>query len=135
MDRTFQWHERYSVGVQQFDADHRHLLDLAHELVNERLNGPLPALPGEVLDDLITCAREHFAHEERLLGATDYPQLDAHRREHRRLMEEIEDYRAALSTGKVQPGDVARYVADWIFHHMDEEDRKYREHLNGRGYR
>lgn len=133
--RQFQWSERYSVGVQQFDADHRHLLQLAHELVNARLNGPLPTPPGDVLDDLIACAQEHFAHEERLLAATAYPHLEHHRREHRRLLTEIEAYQADFSAGRVAAEDVARFVADWIFVHMTEEDQHYREHLNGRGYR
>ena len=133
--RRFQWSERYSVGVQQFDADHRHLLELAHELVDARLNGPLPTPAGDVLTDLIACAEEHFAHEERLLAATGYPHLEHHRREHRRLLMEIEAYRDDFSAGKVAAEDVASFVADWIFVHMTEEDQHYREHLNGRGYR
>ncbi len=135
MSDRFRWNERYSVGVQQFDADHRRMLEIAHELVNDTLRGPLPAPAGEVLDDLIACAREHFAHEEHLLRATDYPHLVEHQREHRRLLEEIEDYRSDFSASKVTADDVARFVADWMFTHIEQEDRKYRDHLNARGYR
>lgn len=135
MKNLFEWSERYSVGVQQFDADHRRLLELAHRMVNETLHGPLPVPAGDVLVDLIECAEEHFAHEEYLLRTTDYPDLEAHQREHRRLLEEIQDYRREFTQGKVPADDVARFVADWIFAHIEEEDRKYSAHLNDRGFR
>jgi hemerythrin-like metal-binding protein len=135
MSDLFLWSERYSVGVQQFDADHRRLLELAHQMVTVTLRGPLPADPGDVLNELIICAEEHFGHEEHLLRATDYPRLHEHRREHQRLLEEIQDHKAAFADGKVSADDVARFVADWIFVHIDQEDRKYRAHLNERGYR
>ena len=135
MSDIFLWSDRYSVGVQQFDSDHRRLLELAHKMVDEHLHGPLPIPKGDVLNDLIECAEQHFAHEERLLRSTDYPQLEEHQREHQRLLQEIVHYQDDFTAGKVSADDVARFVADWIFVHIEQEDRKYREHLNDRGYR
>ena len=135
MDVRFLWQERHSVGVQQFDSDHRRLLELAHTMVNKTLAGPLPVLPGDVLNDLIERAEEHFAHEERLMATTEYEGLEDHRLAHRRLMTDIRRYQKDLNAGTVVPDEVARFVAAWLFTHIDEEDRRYGEHLNGRGYR
>jgi hemerythrin-like metal-binding protein len=135
MNDRFHWNEHYSVGVHQFDSDHRRLLQLAHTMVSGALRDPLPVNAGEVLGDLIECAEEHFAHEEHLLRVTGYPHLDAHRHEHRRLLEEIRRFRERMSAGQVGADDVARFVADWVLLHIEEEDKQYRSHLNALGYR
>ena len=135
MTNAFRWHEGYSVGVQQFDADHRRLLNLAEEMVLAARQQAQPLTAGEVLEDLIAYAEEHFLHEERLMQTTGYAGLQEHQVEHRRLLDEIRRYQADMGQGRVNADDVARYVADWIFGHIDSEDRKYGDHLNGRGYR
>jgi hemerythrin-like metal-binding protein len=135
MTNAFRWHEGYSVGVQQFDADHRRLLNLAEEMVLAARQQAQPLTAGEVLEDLIAYAEEHFLHEERLMQTTGYAGLQEHQTEHRRLLDEIRRYQADMGQGRVNADDVARYVADWIFGHIDSEDRKYGDHLNGRGYR
>jgi hemerythrin len=121
--------------VQQFDADHRRLLNLAEEMVLAARQQAQPLTAGEVLEDLIAYAEEHFLHEERLMQTTGYAGLQEHQVEHRRLLDEIRRYQADMGQGRVNADDVARYVADWIFGHIDSEDRKYGDHLNGRGYR
>ena len=135
MSDRLQWDEHYSVGVQQFDSDHRRLLQLAHTMVAGSLRDPLPVNAGEVLEDLIDCAEEHFAHEEHLLRVTGYPHLDEHRHEHRRLLEEIRHFQERMSAGEVRATDVAKFVTDWVLLHIQEEDMQYTSHLNGLGYR
>ena len=135
IDNRFRWHEYYSVGVRQFDSDHRRLLELANTMVNETLRGPLPELPGDVLNDLIECTEQHFAHEERLLTTTGYAGLEHHKDEHRRLLGEIRSQQSAFNAGRITADDVARFLADWLFNHMEAEDRHYGEHLNSLGYR
>ena len=135
MDVRFLWQERHSVGIQQFDSDHRRLLELAHTMVNETLTGVLPVQPGDILNDLIQRAEEHFAHEERLMATTEYEGLADHRVAHQRLMDDIRRYQKDLNNGVVGAEDVARFVAAWLFSHIDEEDRRYGDHLNGQGYR
>jgi hemerythrin-like metal-binding protein len=133
--QTMQWDERFSVGVQQFDADHRRLLALAEEMVHGAAQDPLPVDAGEVLGELIAAAEEHFAHEEHLLRITSYPRLEAHRREHRRLLQEIRAWRLRLGAGQAAPQEVARSVVDWVLDHIEQQDRLYAAHLNGHGYR
>lgn len=135
MKDIFEWSEVHSVGVQQFDSDHRRLLELAHTLVSEKLRGMTYVTTGEVLNDLETCAAEHFAHEERLLATVNYPGLEEHSLKHKRLLEEIDAYKKAIDSGRITTEDVARFVAVWIFQHIEEEDQKYRDTLNAHGYR
>ena len=135
MNDLFQWHESHSVGVQQFSSDHRRLLELAQTLVADTLRRDVYVSTGDVLNDLVVCAEEHFSHEERLLGTVEYPELDDHRAKHQRLLEEIAAYKSAIESGRITGGDVARFVAVWIFQHIEEEDQKYREILNRHGYR
>jgi len=135
MSDIFRWEERHSVGVQQFDSDHRELLDLAEKLVTGPLRGELFVEDGDVLDDLVIRAKEHFSHEERLLELVGYPHLVEHHDQHERLLQEIQAYQVAITNGKISGSDVARFIAVWIFQHIEEEDQKYRKILNENGYR
>lgn len=120
------WNKNYSVGVEQLDQQHSGLFDLANELYTAMLNGQSHALTGEMLDKLVNYTEQHFAAEEALMEATNYPRLDAHRAAHRCLTEQVNEYRAQFERGEgVANLPLLYFFNNWLSKHILKEDKDY----------
>ena len=129
----FKWDESYSVGVAEFDADHRRLLQLANGVVERVVRKDDDSL-SDVLDELALYAERHFDREEDLMQRTGYPRLAEHRLEHRRLLMEVRLLKSRFIADDMDPAKVAKLMVDWVVLHIQRMDQAYREHLNARGY-
>ena len=127
------WSEDYSVGHPGMDAQHRKLLALCVEA--ERCADYDDPRGHEVfhlvLNDLFRYADSHFAAEERLLAATGFPELQAHKDEHEMWLEHLADL---LVTSLDTPPDIPRlrrFLRSWWRQHILGTDMQYRDHLLG----
>lgn len=85
------WEERYSVGIEAVDHEHRELVDLINRLFEEaRSRGSKVAVLG-FFGDLFKAISAHFALEERVMQERGYDQLTQHKNDHERLLDEIRD--------------------------------------------
>jgi len=128
----FEWHEACSVGVREFDDDHRRLFALANRLVNLDARLPDPVALGEILDALADYAESHFPREEAALQQADYPGIGEHRRRHREFRNALLLYKGQHRAGHLRVGELARYVTEWILSHEEEEGHYLRPHLAAR---
>jgi len=129
------WEESYAVGVQEFDEDHRHLFQMANEVVRTAEVGGSETDMRAVLDDLIEEAVVHFEHEEAIMEKSGYPGLVEHREAHNRLVRTFIKYRSELRFERLQIDDVAEFILDWLAVHIKTLDRAYSRYLNGAGIR
>ena len=130
-----EWNDKLSVGIHQFDEDHRKLVVLLNGLFEDSRAGHAKEVIGIVLDELIAYARSHFAAEEALLGEYGYPKLEAHEAEHRSLIIRVlqlrEDYLA--DAGIDLTVDLATFLKHWLVDHILGADRDYGRYLTARG--
>ena len=129
----FQWTTDLSVGVEAADNDHKRFIDLINQ-VYEGLNreegrGTL----GQVLDELETYTRRHFALEEEFFERTGYPDVE-HKREHRELVEQIVTLQSRYKTGETALAiETLDILKEWLTLHIQGTDTKYTGHLNANG--
>lgn len=120
------WNERYSVGVDLLDQHHRQLAGLINQLGECTAERGLTESVGNVLDALVRYAEYHFRHEEALLEAAGYPDLDRHRGEHLAFCEIIADTCYIAMHGIIGIDDLLTYLTRWWKEHILLEDMKYR---------
>ena len=85
-----QWGPSYELRIPLLDAQHRHLLALVNEAmaaVGRREERLLEA----ILDQLMEYAIYHFAAEEERLTAANFPEIEAHVREHHAFHDHVTD--------------------------------------------
>jgi hemerythrin len=120
------WTPALSVGVRQFDEQHRSLVGMLNDLHTAMLQGRGKEALGAILDRLVAYAATHFTDEEQLLQRHAYPDLAAHREEHRKLVEQVlvlqEQYRTGRAGLTVA---VMVFLKDWLVQHIQVSDRKY----------
>jgi hemerythrin-like metal-binding protein len=124
------WRESYSVGVEQFDNEHRKLVELTNKMfVIVRDKQGIMALSDSVAR-LIDYTQFHFASEEAAMEKANFPNLAAHKKLHAELEQEVTAFRERLQTeGEAVSTELYHFLRDWLLLHIVEEDKQYTELL------
>jgi len=130
----FTWQDKFSVGIDVIDADHKVLVDLIDQLHGAFVNGNLDETVNSVLAALVDYTEYHFAREEAMLAAAGYAELAAHKRAHAALRHQLDEiYDRFLSgdaSGKMG-NEVLAFLHDWLYFHILEQDKGYQTALTG----
>jgi len=121
-----EWKESFALGLPSVDLEHRELIALINELHAKlcREDDDV-ATVGDFLGELCTRIGAHFALEERVMRASDYPDFTAHKADHERLLDEIRDLMDDYEDG-LRP-DLAALSASldaWFTDHFATHDAK-----------
>ncbi len=125
------WTEELSVGIEEFDADHRQLFAMVNGLFNAFEVGTGAELLGALFDALIDYTRDHFAREEARMAACHYPGLSTHRAEHLQLAERVHELRRHFLAGSVEQvnRDLLVLFKTWLTSHIRVTDHGYKPYV------
>jgi len=121
------WKNSYDCGIEAIDEEHRQLFELANVLLNAGLEQPdaTDSIQGS-LAALLAHTVEHFRHEEELLAAIDYPELESHRLEHQRLLQQAATLNEAAAADELPFASLLNFVVqEVILTHLFKYDRQY----------
>jgi hemerythrin len=128
------WSDSYSVGVKSIDSQHTNLFNIVNELHTAMMQRQATDVTGSLLNRLFDYARYHFLFEEKLMVATRYPGLAAHRTHHIALTKQVEDFLARFQRGDISINiHLLRFLGDWFTRHIQQDDKEYRHWLNSHG--
>ena len=129
------WDESYKIGQEEMDGEHLILFALLNQL-NININGDQAGeCVADVLNALGSYIDYHFAHEEALMRACGYPDLDAHAAKHHQFVEELSRLRdKAKGANALQAALKLRaFVLDWLLGHILETDVEYAAFIAAKG--
>jgi len=130
----FQWRDAYNTNVKEMDEHHRQLFQMANRLYEEIHSGKSKSVLAETLDFLIRYTEEHFSKEEKLMENYDFPEYEAHVKQHERLIFEVQELKDKYAAGEIQMDmRLVNFLKDWIINHILNEDRKYGPYLQDKG--
>lgn len=118
------WKESYRTGDANVDHQHQELFTLINGLHGAIAAGSKREPIIGMLEHFGTCITTHFQTEERLMLASGYPSLASHKAKHdelcRHAAKVIDDYRSGRAVLTIA---LSRFLADWLRHHIDGEDK------------
>jgi len=124
------WSDALSVKIPSLDAQHQKLVAMINALNEAMLQGKAREVLGGILADLARYTVEHFDFEERLLRKAGYSQLESHQAEHRKMVRQVEQLVRDFENGATNmPVSVLSLLGDWLCHHIQDSDMRYRETL------
>ena len=129
---TIKWRDSLSVGVDSIDADHKKLLTIVNEMFEAVRDQKGSEHITIQVDKLIQYTQEHFVAEEAAMAKVHYPALDAHKRSHEKLIQEVAKFKERIDNSEedtVIP--FYHFLRDWLLDHILEEDMKYKPFLAG----
>jgi hemerythrin-like metal-binding protein len=128
------WTEEYSVNIKLFDLQHERLVLLICRLEAAMKAGLGSEQVMEIASDLADYCGEHFATEEAVMKAYDFPWRDRHALEHRRFLATIADLQTQSRSGeRAVSVTLLDQMKEWLCQHVLGSDKQYTEHLNARG--
>ena len=128
----FKWDQKYSVGIDIIDEQHKKLFDIGEAIHNiiikDSLSNEEYALKAEgILLELKEYVIYHFTTEEELLKQYNYSDLESHMIQHDLFANYLENI--DLIRLKKNPSEylyeIMMFVSKWIFKHISTVDFKY----------
>ena len=120
-----EWYENYNIGVEEIDRQHRELVAMVDRLQKSLHDGTTNQELGKALHFLVAYTREHFKSEEDLMQRVGYPDCEAHKKIHQKLISEVTDVLIGLKKGKsVNHLELIDFLIDWVIHHVVHDDKK-----------
>ncbi len=129
------------VGVNSINRQHLRLASYAVEFnqIVEDISGREPTdSDWRRIDALFSrvsrFVQTHFHEEEELMQTHGYPYFDAHKRLHDTFIADLVDVQSRINNRKVSfKKKFGSMLWDWLIHHINVEDFKYREFFVGKG--
>ena len=120
-----EWSDECAVGIKEIDDRRQKLFKMVKAIKESFQTSATPEARNKLLDILIQSTRQLFDSEEAVMSAHPYPELEDHRKEHGKLIPQIEMFKhpgeLLMQTGHESIGD---FLKDWLLTHTILEDRK-----------
>ena len=126
------WQDEYSVGVKEFDEQHKILFGIINELGDALDGGEDRESVREIMKHLLRYTRVHFRDEELNQIFYDYPEYKKHKDEHERLTNEVVEYALDLSAKPELAPKMMSFLQNWILKHILVNDVKYTKFFEGK---
>jgi len=132
--RELKWNDSYSVGVKQFDDQHKMVIGVLNRVFDLFKTNPQQDELKQVLSELAIYAQDHFKSEEELLEKFKFHGLETHNAEHRLYERKIEELQVRFDAAdeKVKT-ELLEFLADWWMGHIQGCDKDYTRFLNNCG--
>lgn len=128
MQTTIDWSDRFSVGSERVDRQHRELLDQTNLLFDAMHAGAEPKRVEELLGFLHRHVALHFLSEERMMRRLDYPLEEEHRAMHWGIVEELIEVEKLHALEGASPAVIERLrakVGPWLVAHFMGPDQHF----------
>jgi len=109
-----EWRGEWDSGNEEIDRDHRKIISLGNELLTLSHSDCSEQQIQEQLDRLMEHLQQHFASEEKILSATDYPDLKNHSRRHQSLISDAMILRQRFIGKEIDPTPFFYFLVDKI---------------------
>jgi hemerythrin-like metal-binding protein len=123
-----QWEPKYSVNVEEMDAQHRKLFDVLNHLVDIFEGDTDDLLP--VIDDLVKYLSYHFHQELMVMKNADYPGFLSHSQEHQKFTEQVHVFLKSYKAGdKNLASEMLSFLSTWVRNHTLKVDKQYGNYM------
>lgn len=129
-----EWSEKFATGIRAIDNDHQQLFE-EFKILSEQFARAEPDTRNLewIIKSLRRYVSEHFAREEGFMESAHYPDLDAHKAEHRKTTEAIVELERLFANDpdSIDGSKVVRFLGKWLTSHILGSDMRYVPYLRG----
>jgi len=128
------WNDVYSVKIDKLDAQHKKVFEMINSLADAMRKGQGAEAIQPTLAKLMKHFRIHVKNEESVLLRTGYPELSAHKEEHRQYQLRLGRLKTDMEkTGNHDTVALLHILSDMILNHMLQTDLAYSADMNANG--
>lgn len=123
-----QWKDRYSLGIEAVDHEHKDLINLINRLHEELMKNVSGEAAEAFFGDLLMHISAHFALEERIMLDRKYEYFSDHKKDHERLLDDLRDImdNAISDDGASADAEtLAKCLDEWFSRHFETHDARF----------
>jgi methyl-accepting chemotaxis protein len=117
------WDQMLATGHAVLDDDHRQLVALVNRLADRVVDHKGEDDYLSLLDELVAHTRAHFGREEQLMAECGYPDADAHKSQHARLLQDALEYLSKVKSSSAPSISMLYFFDQWLTRHITTWDR------------
>jgi hemerythrin len=120
------WEEKYSVGVEEIDNQHKHMFDTINHLLEIiSVNTAVKELDS-IINALVEYKLLHFATEEKYFLEFNYEGREEHEAKHHEFNDKFGKLREEYPTNTIEFAfKLVDFLEDWLIEHLITMDQKY----------
>lgn len=121
-----EWQDYLSVGVEEIDHQHKHLIDKYNAFFTAYSEGRADKEVIRLLGFLEEYVATHFADEESLQQRIGFPDYERHRKQHQELCRKVAELRERLKGEAPDPNLITStglLLTGWLIEHISVMDR------------
>ncbi len=123
------------MNIATIDEQHQELVNILNRLFVAVAKREGQKAIAEILDALLVYTQTHFALEERLMKDANYPDIERHMEEHRKLVEQLDELaRKFMLDEKPIYFEMLSFLRTWLKEHIMGSDQKYSAALATAGF-
>ncbi len=115
---SIEWQEAYRIGLNDIDAQHRHLFQLTNDLLQAT---ELDAVR-KLIMALYKHTREHFELEESHMRRFGFEPVEQHAHYHNQLLGRLNVISAQVGKGELDKVALEKLMTDWALRHIPGDD-------------
>jgi hemerythrin-like metal-binding protein len=132
----FKWDEKYSVGIQSIDNQHKQIFVILDTLYNSLKIGSAEIVLDQIIPELENYTILHFQKEEFFFKRFNYAESEEHILEHEDFKRNIVKIKTEMQLGRISVSfDLMIFLKKWIDNHILVVDKKYIECFRQSGLR
>ena len=124
------WDDRFSIGIEAVDKQHKGLFALTNDLHDACQGTGAGDHFKDVLQKAVSYVAMHFSTEEKIMQKTNDPNYSAHQTEHDLFVRKVMEEAANLDQrGDDAPELFMNFLKGWISEHVTGTDIKIGQHI------
>jgi len=132
--RRVDWKDEYSVGIESIDQQHKNLINLINMLQTTVDYSTGEEFERECLAAVVDYTKTHFVYEEGLMSKYGYPDFEAHKAQHQKMIDKVDDLLAAYQQRPESAmKDTLDFLKQWLIRHINGTDKQYSDYLLSKG--
>jgi len=116
---NLQWLDEYTTGNEIIDQQHRHLFDLANQLLDPLNDFQATHHKFLVLDHFL---KDHFDVEEKWMAEHNVSDLNQHKQAHALLVAELDNIGQEIVRGEMNKDKILNFMHHWLYDHFLKMD-------------
>lgn len=132
--KQIKWSKAYELGIDYIDDDHKKLMHLLNQFSIAYDYAQCEEFERDALTELVRYTKYHFRREEALMQEYGYPNLAAHKEEHKAMIDAVDGYvKIYHEQGHDSLKKVTNLLEFWLVNHIQEADKEYSDYLAQQG--
>jgi hemerythrin-like metal-binding protein len=128
------WNDNLSVKIQSIDEQHQKLIGLINDFYENLKTHSNDNIISMLINGMKNYTQLHFNTEESYMKKHNYPDYEAHKKEHDLFIAKVNSLEEKFNSGKIILSyEITGFLKDWLKNHIQVTDKKYSEFFIKKG--